>query len=119
MSEADILAATYEDSCSVYRPISVVVDGKTTFKKGREGQQVYASIPCALSSAAGGDLVQTPSVASVPTKYTLFTRPEVDIQPNDWLEVDQRGKRYELLAGLPDRFSSHNEVPLLLRKDKA
>lgn len=57
MTEADILALTYGDSCWVYRPQKVTLpSGESVFQKGLEGRQVYENIPCALSSPSGGKL---------------------------------------------------------------
>lgn len=120
MSEADILAMTYLDSCTVYRPQKIVLpNGESAFKNGLEGARVYENIPCALSSTTGGKLQKSKSTATVATDYCLFVRPEVEIQPNDTLEVIRLGKRLLLVAGLADRQPSHNNVPLLLGKDKA
>lgn len=120
MSESDILAMTYTDSCVVYRPHKEVLpSGESSFKKGLEGVRVCEDIPCALSSPTGGKLQKSKSTAAVETDYCLFVRPEVDIQPNDTLEVLHLGKRLVLIAGLADRQPSHNNVPLKLGKDKA
>ena len=82
MTEADILASTYTDTCTVYRPQKVEQpSGESVFKKGLEGQVVYEGIPCALSSPSGGKLNQSQTTARVDTDFSLFVRPEVDIQP--------------------------------------
>ena len=82
MTEADILAMTYDDSCTVYRPGKVTLpSGESVFKKGLEGRMVYEDTPCALSSPSGGKLAKSQTVARVDTDYLLFVRPEVDIQP--------------------------------------
>lgn len=120
MTEADILASTYTDTCTVYRPYKVVQpSGESVFKKGLEGQAVYEGILCALSSPAGGKLNQGRATASVDTDFSLFVRPEVDIQPGDTVVAVRLGKRFVCGAGLPERHPSHNNVPLKLQKDKA
>lgn len=49
MTEADILAMTYDDSCTVYRPGKVTLpSGESVFKKGLEGRMVYEDIIEAL-----------------------------------------------------------------------
>ena len=51
MTEADILAGTYDDLCSVYRLCkSLKNDGETE----QERQLVYADLPCSLSRPSGG-----------------------------------------------------------------
>ncbi len=120
MSEADILALTYTDLCTVYRPFKEVKPNKESiFKNGLEGKLVYGNIPCALSSPSGGKLQQSKSTATTPTDYLLFVRPEIEIQPNDTVVVTRLGKEFILTAGLADRQPSHNNVPMKLRKENA
>lgn len=129
MTEADILAMTYDDTCTVYRPDKVVLpSGESRFLKGLEGVVVYENIPCALSSpsgAAGGKPTKTQTVVRVDTDFKLFVRPEVDIQPGDTVRVtimgktNPQGKQTIALAGLPDRKPSHNNIPLKLEKPTA
>lgn len=57
------------------------------------------------------------STAKAETSYCLFTRPEVDIEANDFLVVRHLGKSLELVAGYPERMSSHNNVPVRHAKD--
>ena len=68
MTEADILATTYEDTVTVYR----------AFKD---------------------------------------TRPEVDIQTNDFLVITHFGKKIEAVAGFPECMKSHNNIPVKLDKE--
>ena len=120
MTEADILAMTYDDSCTVYRPGKVTLpSGESVFRKGLEGRVVYEDIPCALSSPSGGKLAKSQTVARVDTDYLLFVRPEVDIQPGDTVAVTRLGKRTVALAGLADRQPSHNNIPLKVDKGTA
>ena len=120
MTEADILASTYTDTCTVYRPQKVEQpSGESVFKKGLEGQVVYKGIPCALSSPSGGKLNQSQTTARVDTDFSLFVRPEVDIQPGDTVAAMRLGRRFVCVAGLPERHPSHNNIPLKLQNDKA
>lgn len=126
MTEADILAMTYDDTCTVYRPGKVVLpSGESRFQKGLEGVVVYENIPCALSSPSGGKPTRTQTVVKVDTDYKLFVRPEVDIQPGDTVRVirlgktNPQGKQTIALAGLPDRQPSHNNIPLTVAKPTA
>lgn len=120
MTEADILAMTYEDSCSVYRPgKETLPSGESTFRKGLDGRMVYDNTPCALSSPSGGKLNKGQATARVDTDYLLFVRPEVEIEPGDTVLVIHLGKKVVCEAGLADRQPSHNNVPLKLAKGTA
>ena len=115
MTEADILAETYWDSVTVYRPFKdVLPSGESVFKSGRNGKVIYQDVPCALSSHSGGTISQSPSTATADTTYSLFTRPEVDILENDYLLISHLGKMVVLLAGAAERHSSHNNIPVRL-----
>lgn len=118
MNEADILALTYEDKVTVYRAFKKILPtGESVFKKDLEGEVIYLDKECALSSQSGGKLSQTASIAKIPTEYSLFTRPEIDIQPNDYLVVLHLGKSIVAIAGLAARLTSHNNIPLKLEKE--
>lgn len=118
MTEADILEMTYEDACTVYRASKErLPSGESIFHKGVEGDRVYEAIPCALSSPSGGKLRQSPSIAAVNTDFLLFVRPEVDIQPGDTLVVTRLSKETTLLAGLAQRYVSHNCIPVKLNQE--
>ena len=115
MTEADILALTYQDSCWVYRPQKTTLpSGESVFQKGLDGRQVYENIPCALSSPSGGKLGKKEPTASIDTDFLLFVRPEVEIEPGDTVKVIRLGREYLTEAGLADRQPSHNNVPLKL-----
>lgn len=119
MTEADILAMTYEDTVTVYRPFkSTLPSGETVFKKDGQGQAVYRDVPCALSGQTGGGLERELPAGSVPTQFCLFVRPEVETEPNDYLVVHSRGRDVKALAGLADRKQSHNNIPLVLDKER-
>ena len=91
MQEADILAETYWDTVTVYRPFKdTLPSGESVFKSGAEGKMVYQDVPCALSSHSGGALAQSSSTASADTSYSLFVRPEIDILENDFLVISDR-----------------------------
>lgn len=118
MTEADILAMTYDDMCTVYRPFKDNLNNaETILKTGVNGKIVYENVPCALSSQSGGKLQQSNTVAKVPCDYLLFVRPEIDIQPSDTVVVTHLHKNIVANAGLADRLLSHNNVPLKLAKE--
>lgn len=118
MTEADILAATYEDKVTVYRAFKDnLSNGESIFKSGTEGKKVYEDIECALSTHTGGTLLQSSSTATASTTFRLFTRPEINIQANDFLVVSHLGKQMELIAGFPEKMVSHNNIPVRMEKD--
>lgn len=115
MSEADILATTYEDTVTVYRPFKdVLPGGESVFKSGLNGRIVYEDAECALSTHAGGKLQQSKSTAKTETTFCLFTRPEIDIQSNDFLVITHLGKKIEAVAGYAECMQSHNNIPIKL-----
>lgn len=118
MTEADILATTYEDTVTVYRAFKdTLPSGESIFRSGTEGRAVYEDVECALSTHTGGKLQQSGSTAKTDTAFCLFTRPEVDIQANDFLVVMHLGKRIGVVAGFPERMESHNNIPVRLDKE--
>ncbi|MFR8426903.1 MAG: hypothetical protein ACLVCH_04150 [Roseburia inulinivorans] len=51
MTEADILATTYEDTVTVYRAFKdTLPGGESVFKSGLDGKAVYENVECALST---------------------------------------------------------------------
>lgn len=117
MTEADILATTYEDTVTVYRAFKdTLPGGESVFKSGLDGKVVYEDVKCALSTHTGGKLQQSKSTAKTETTFCLFTRPEVDIQTNDFLVITHFGKKIEAVAGFPECMKSHNNIPVKLDK---
>lgn len=118
MIEADILATTYEDSVTVYRNVKdTLPTGESVFRCGLEGDRVYDNIECALSTYTGGKLQQSKSIAKTETNFCLFTRPEIDIQPNDFLVILHLGETIEAIAGFSQRMTSHNNIPIQLENE--
>lgn len=117
MTEADILATTYEDTVTVYRAFKdTLPNGESIFRTGSDGKKVNEETECALSTHTGGKLEQSKSTAKTETTFCLFTRPEIDIQANDFLVITHLGKRIEAVAGFPERMKSHNNIPIRLDK---
>ena len=74
MNEIDILAATYDHTCKVYRAQMVdLPNGETTYQDGINGQLVYENLPCALSSPSGGKLSYKQPEYRISTDYPLCT----------------------------------------------
>ena len=118
MTEADILATTYEDICTVYRPYKEVSpDGETSFKNGLDGKVVYSNMPCALSSPTGGKVSKSPSTAAAAKDYSLFVVPGIIIEANDVVVVDHNKQHTLFVAGRAAVYSSHSSIPLQLYKE--
>lgn len=112
-TEADILASTYFDTCTVYRPIPAVIDGYDDFTF----QKVYENIPCALSyrGMASADLE---SVQDINFLASLMVRPEIIIEAGDEIEVVQMGRMLKFRANEGAFYPSHNNIPLI-RSERA
>lgn len=115
MTEADILASTYDDLCSVYRPVKQLLkDGETE----QVQQLVYDSLPCSLSRPSGGKRQRGQPVPKAGVDYTLFVRPEIKILVSDILEIHQQGRLIKGVAGRAFLYPSHNEIPVTLFKER-
>ncbi len=113
MTEADILATTYLDTCTITRKSGIVKNEDT--KQSRQGEITVAEqVLCALSSGSGGGIQQSEGYGNYRSGYTLFCRPDVDIQAGDKVVVATKaGRLYTLWAGRPFTFAgSHTETPL-------
>lgn len=115
MTEADILAGTYDDLCDVYRPCKTLSkSGETEF--GR--QLVYEALPCSLSRPGGGKRQREQPTPKAGVDYTLFVRPEIKIKVSDILEIRQQGRLIKGVAGRAFFYPSHNEIPVTLSKER-
>lgn len=112
MTEAEILAMTYHDKCTVYRPFKYISEetGETAFLEGLNGQIVYDEIPCALSTPSGSKPNRSSGVIITNTDYKLFYAPDIDIQAGDTLLIEHLDRHYVVLAGKPDLYESHNQL---------
>ncbi len=120
MTEADILATTYDDTCTVYRPFKKELEsGETVFQDGLQGQVVYQDLACSLARPSGGKASKKTPVINAGVEYVLFTSPDIDIQQSDTIVVTQQGREIIVFAGRPAYYSSHNEVPVTLTKERA
>lgn len=70
MTEADILASTYDDICTVYRTAkSIDKHGESIFKEAI----IYENIICGLSFSSGGKIHQSKSTATTVTLSIICT----------------------------------------------
>lgn len=114
MTEAEILETTYDDICTVFRPISTVSEntGETVYKTGLNGFCIYQDIPCGLSSQTGGKPVNTGSVIETDVEYVLFYHPRYEIRKGDTVLIKHLGMTYQVLAGKARNYVSHWELPI-------
>lgn len=109
--EIEILASTYEDTCCVYRPTMRKLPSlETVYTDKLDGDLIYQDMSCSLASSSGGKLSYKQPQYNAASDYLLFTRPDVDIQINDYLVIKQYGHQRVARAGLTDYYGSHNEV---------
>lgn len=116
MTEAEILATTYDDVMNVYRPQKVVVDGESKFLKGLDGEKIYSNIPCSLSSSSGGALDAGEAVSKNTGSYVVFCKPTISIEENDYIDLRVQAsgmtKKYSLIAGKARIYPSHLYIPV-------
>ncbi len=120
MTEADILATTYEDSCAIFRPKLSTDKLRSTFVE----EKIAEGVPCAITQGGGAAVSQSKHFAfanpaystAARTGFALHTRPGVDIQANDRLEVTHMGQTTTYYAGRPAAYISHKFIPLTLEK---
>ena len=115
MNEADILASTYDDLCSVYRPVKRVLESGET---EQERQLIYEALSCSLSRPSGGRRQREQPAPKADVDYTLFVRPEIEILVSDFLEIHQQGRLIKGIAGRVFYYPSHNEIPVKLAKER-
>ncbi|MDO4772989.1 MAG: hypothetical protein Q4A72_05475 [Bacillota bacterium] len=113
--EAELLASTYFDEMSVYRPVKVVENGESKFLKGIDGEKVLEKVPCSLSQKNGGNLEKDIAFNKAKRDYIVFTRPEVIVKENDLIvltvNLGTRKEIYHLTAGKAMLYPSHQEIP--------
>lgn len=120
MSEAEILALTYYDKMSVYRPFKdALPTGESIFKNGLDGKKVYENVACALSSYSGRKNSRNDVNVRVESDYKLFYSPDIVIEKNDTIECMHEGSRYILTAGKQYTLPSHAELPVSEHKETA
>lgn len=120
MSEAEILALTYYDKMSVYRPFKdTLPTGESVFYKGLDGIKIYEDIPCALSSFSNGKSNKNDVNVKVESDYKLFYDLKIKVEKNDTIVCVHEGTRYVLVAGKQYTLPSHAELPVLEDKNTA
>ncbi|WP_027701818.1 hypothetical protein [Metaclostridioides mangenotii] len=115
MTEADIIATTYEDEMIIWRKQEFEDDAGVT---DSEPEKVYDTpIKCAVDTdnvPAIGD-TETANIVEI---YTLTCRPDVDLKIGDKLEITFGNKRVRtFIAGDPFFYdNSHLETPITLKE---
>ncbi len=110
--DKEVLASTYFDSFSTFRPIKKKVKGETLFLKGEEGEIIYSDEPCAICVKKVSALNDKGSHYETSLEYKIFTLPDKQIKENDFVVVVSSGRVYKFLAGATAHYESHNEVIL-------
>lgn len=114
MNEADILATTYFDTCTIKRAVRVK-NGAITRE---EMQAVYSAIPCAVSSSSGSANGKNDEYQQIEYEDLLYTRPDIEVRAGDRVEAVVGGDSCIYEAGQGRRYSSHRQTPLK-RKGRA
>lgn len=121
MTEAEILAETYDDAMCVYRPYKGIdpETGETVFFQGTNGKKIHSDVPCALSSPTGGKITKNGMVIKAITEYSLFYCPDIHVEKNDTVVIQHLGKMIVCSAGLEKSYCSHNNLPLRMDEEDA
>lgn len=109
------LESTYEGVCKIveYRDVK---DEKSEISYQKE-QVVLENQPCKLSFEKLNTAVQTETGAAGSQSVKLFLSPEIKIDGNSKIIVDQCGMRGIYSAsGEPAVYATHQEIPLILFK---
>lgn len=116
MREADVLAATYLDSCIIMR-LQDVEDPESGITHQEYMPTTDQPIPCALSQSNmdGLAVIKNGDMLNVTVDdYKLFVRPTVEILKGDLIRVTQAISHItiELYASQPFYYPNHCEVGL-------
>ncbi len=114
--EKAILEKTYDSKMDVIRDNKKEkVGGKTKFKS----ETIYSKQKCAVVRDNKSINNQTESTNNIQYIEILFTSPSLELKQGDKIIVTlKNGNIVEYRAGVPDWFSSHQEV-ILEREDRA
>ena len=104
----------YRDTFDIKRQVRVTESYVDDF----EQQLVAEGIPCHLAQY-GKQLYAHRDDRSqrLTSDLRLDCAPDVDIRPNDYLIVTHCGQTWELVAGEPFRYVSHQEISCRRRKE--
>lgn len=90
------------DICKVSRPAKEKVNGEVVYLTP---SVVYDNIMCNLSKNKLTAVNQSQSIATLDYNFVLFTDCNINIQPNDIIEVTTReGQQFKLRAGQSKRY---------------
>ena len=113
MTEAEILASTYEHTADIQRPV-MVADGNLDYF---ELQTVHANIPCAVSFRQGSTQGETETTQPIRYIATLFVMPNVEVLAGDKVVATIMGRQREFKAGEGVYYPSHAAIPLIREDD--
>ncbi|EJO5347144.1 hypothetical protein NRP93_001217 [Clostridium botulinum] len=114
MNEVEILEMTYFDKATISGKIKCKKsNGATTFKDGPKAKD----IKCSISKKELPVGEQTDITNNLSYKVVMFCNPKTDILAGDKVKVIlESGIEKTYTAGEPFYYSSHLEVPLVIRK---
>ncbi len=115
MTEADIIATTYEDEMIIWRKQEFEGEAGVT---DSEPKKVYDTpIKCSVDAENLPSIGDT-ETANIVAVYTLTCRPDVDLKIGDKLVITIADKKVKtFIAGDPFLYSgSHLETPITLKE---
>lgn len=114
--EKKIFEKTYDCEMTVIRDnLKKKINGETKFKS----EIIYAKQKCAVGRDSKSNNNQTESTNNIQYTEILFASPSIELKQGDKIIVTLRnGNIVEYRAGVPNWFSSHQEV-ILERDDRA
>lgn len=106
----------WKDICNIYEYKKVKENRITDFKE----VLVHENIPCRISFKNIVATNQTESYGATAQEIKLFLSNQIEIKENSTIEVIRNGttRKYKC-SGTPAIYSLHQEVILILNKEKA
>ena len=106
----------YHDRATVLRAVKVKVGKTDDFDE--QWSTIYENVPSKLSQY-GKTLYAHRDDRSqkLTTDLRLTCDPDIEIRPNDYLRVSHQGQIWELVAGSPFCYPTHQEISCRRRKE--
>ncbi|MBQ6164828.1 MAG: hypothetical protein IJK23_10185 [Clostridia bacterium] len=111
------IEASYTDRCTVTASVPVKRKNGST---GHETQVVYSDLPCRLSYESVPAAAPDTNTATVAQAIKLFLAPEYAVAAGSVISVTHDGVTEEYRrSGVPASYATHQEIPLMLTKERA
>ena len=102
----------YTGRATVYR---LQAEERSNYTTGFEKLVSVSEAPCRLSYSRVQATADTDTAAGLIREIKLFLAPETEVPPGSRIEVTQNGETVAYQSsGPPARYSSHQEIPLVL-----